>query len=357
MSLYLSYGQSQIEQLEKVITEKNEEAERFRKHEHFVASTLQNWWRNCVTKIRERKRTRASNMVVGFLRKVVTNKKMDMIEKHKEKIRLRKQYGEYIIPFQALWRGYHSRKTVMDFYKRKELLEAVALKNEETRAHLQKVRNMQLRMEKWRRASYMANARKSIHYLISTRARPGVPEQIMEKTAEETAALKKKKRHSVEPLVIVQPLPSPRRYKNYSPPDDLECFGPFRRKESDRDHVLTSRLVQMQKHRPLEPTLRVLTSYNTTEREIKKDKQESWMKSIQDKPMKFATASSKCNNYERTLWGQTAYNPRDFNRTTVRDESQCKNKLPFISQVPSIPLFDRLGKSYAERSKLMKVVQ
>ena len=38
MSLYLSYGQSQIDQLEKVITEKNEEAERFRKHEHFGTS-------------------------------------------------------------------------------------------------------------------------------------------------------------------------------------------------------------------------------------------------------------------------------------------------------------------------------
>lgn len=128
------------------------------------------------------------------------------------------------------------------------------VKNEETRKHLQNVRNMQLRMEKWRRASYMANARKSIHYLVSTRARPGIPDQIMEKTAEETAALKKKKRHSVEvlilsiisslhftfkPLVIVQPLPSPRRYKNYSPPDDIECFGPFRRKESGRDQTLS----------------------------------------------------------------------------------------------------------------------
>ena len=41
--------------------------------------------------------------------------------------------------------------------------------------------------------------------------------------------------------MIVQPLPSPRRYKNYVPPDDIECFGPFRRKESGKGWYLTSR--------------------------------------------------------------------------------------------------------------------
>jgi hypothetical protein len=71
-------------------------------------------------------------------------------------------------------------------------------KNEETRAHLQRVRNLQVRLENWRRHSYMANARKSIHFLISTRTRPGIPLESIEKTAEEAAALKRKQRHSVE---------------------------------------------------------------------------------------------------------------------------------------------------------------
>ena len=94
----------------------------------------------------------------------------------------------------------------------------------------------------------MANARKSCHFLVSTLARPGIPEKSFEKTAEEAAALKRKIRHSCEvfkmkelnkfiflkPLVIVQPLPTPRKYKNFVPPDDIECFGPFRRKESGK---------------------------------------------------------------------------------------------------------------------------
>ncbi|CBY36036.1 unnamed protein product [Oikopleura dioica] len=343
MSLYLSYGKLLIDQLDLAITQKYEEAERFRRTEHLAACKLQKWWKKILLKLKDRKRTRASTMVLGFMRKVVSTKKVELIENHKKTMKLRKQYGKHVTPLQALWRGYYSRKTIMDFYKRKALLEAVVKKNEETRSHLHKMHNLQLRMERWRRHSYMANARKSIHFLISTRAREGIPENVIEKTAEEAAALKRKKRHTVEPLVIVQPLPSPRRYKNYVPPDDIECFGPFRRKES----------VIEQKKRPLEPTLRVSTSYNITERERKKDKQESWIKCIQ-KPMKFATASSKCTNYDRTLWGQTEYNPRDFCNKTIRYESQCKNKLPFISQVPVIPLFDRLGKSYAERSKLIK---
>ena len=45
----------------------------------------------------------------------------------------------------------------------------------------------------------------------------------------------------LKPLVIVQPLPSPRKYKNYVPPDDIECFGPFRRKESGKGWYVASR--------------------------------------------------------------------------------------------------------------------
>ena len=81
---------------------------------------------------------------------------------------------------------------------RKPVFKAVAEKNEQTRSHLQRVRNLQLRTEKWRRQSYMANARKSCHFLVSTLARPGIPEKSFEKTAEEAAALKRKKRHSCE---------------------------------------------------------------------------------------------------------------------------------------------------------------
>jgi hypothetical protein len=39
-----------------------------------------------------------------------------------------------------------------------------------------------------------------------------------------------------------------------------------------------------QKNKPLEPTLRVATSFNSTERARNKDNQESWIKCIQ-KPM------------------------------------------------------------------------
>ena len=74
-------------------------------------------------KLHDQKRTRASVFVMGFMRKVVNTKKVERIEKHKLLLKLRKQYGEHAIPLQALWRGYYSRKTIMDYYKRKALLE------------------------------------------------------------------------------------------------------------------------------------------------------------------------------------------------------------------------------------------
>ena len=45
----------------------------------------------------------------------------------------------------------------------------------------------------------------------------------------------------LKPLMIVQPLPSPRRYKNYVPQDDIECFGPFRKTDSGKGKNLTTR--------------------------------------------------------------------------------------------------------------------
>jgi hypothetical protein len=48
---------------------------------------------------------------------------MELMEEHKKTMKLRKKYGEHVTPLQALWRGYYSRKTIMDFYKRKALLE------------------------------------------------------------------------------------------------------------------------------------------------------------------------------------------------------------------------------------------
>ena len=77
-------------------------------------------------KLAERKRTRASCMLLGFMRKVVSTKKMELMEEHKKTMKLRKKYGEHVTPLQALWRGYYSRKTIMDFYKRKALLEVSA---------------------------------------------------------------------------------------------------------------------------------------------------------------------------------------------------------------------------------------
>ena len=74
-------------------------------------------------KLNDRKRTRASVMVLGFMRKVVCTKKVELMEKHKKTMKLRKTFGEHVTPLQALWRGYYSRKTIMDFYKRKALLE------------------------------------------------------------------------------------------------------------------------------------------------------------------------------------------------------------------------------------------
>ena len=81
-------------------------------------------------KLHDEKRTRASVFLMGFMRKVVTTKKVERIEKHKLLMKQRQQYGEHVIPLQALWRGFYSRKTIMDFYKRKALLEVNSSKLE-----------------------------------------------------------------------------------------------------------------------------------------------------------------------------------------------------------------------------------
>jgi len=97
--------------------------QKIKKYHSSAACKLQKWWKKILLKLKDRKRTRASTMVLGFMRKVVSTKKVELIENHKKTMKLRKQYGKHVTPLQALWRGYYSRKTIMDFYKRKALLE------------------------------------------------------------------------------------------------------------------------------------------------------------------------------------------------------------------------------------------
>jgi len=111
--------------------------------------------------------------------------------------------------------------------------------------------------------------------------------------------------------------------------------GPFRSEQA----------VDAQKSRPSSPTLRVATPFDLQEESKRFEKKMKRITRIQD-PMNFTTEKT---SYERTLWGLTSYNPRDFTSSSLREEYIDEMRPKFRSQVPNIELFDRVGRSYDER--------
>eukprot|EP01116_Phalansterium_solitarium_P011032 TRINITY_DN26642_c0_g1_i1.p1 TRINITY_DN26642_c0_g1~~TRINITY_DN26642_c0_g1_i1.p1 ORF type:complete len:265 (+),score=49.71 TRINITY_DN26642_c0_g1_i1:80-874(+) len=88
---------------------------------------------------------------------------------------------------QKMWRGYISRKNVLNYYKRKAYLAEVQGKSDKLRADLQQQAEIQNRIaEEERRRKTEEEFRQktsSLHYLVSTKAHPGIYSTKREKIA------------------------------------------------------------------------------------------------------------------------------------------------------------------------------
>lgn len=115
MSYYLS-TKDDFDIIEKIY-ELGKDAERQRKKEFVSALTMQRWWRGRMKVLKKKTVAEAAITVGRFLTMIKTKKIMMRCIRKNVQEKHRNYFDGKIVKFQALWRGYASRKNVFWYYQ------------------------------------------------------------------------------------------------------------------------------------------------------------------------------------------------------------------------------------------------
>ncbi|XP_069624588.1 spermatogenesis-associated protein 17 [Ranitomeya imitator] len=330
------------------------DAEENRMMEYQAAVVIQSWFRGCRVRGYLRHLSSMTTVIQKWWRGYQARKYFRSKVKTAYFIMKMNFYNEMAVRIQKRWRGYYIRKYVHNYYALKKYLEGVAMKNNFVRKELEEYSEMRNR-EKLKKSAESAErvkeqrARK-LHYLVSTEQIAGVFNSPYRQHPDEMEFRLKRARplsHREIPkkendigfvdwtdcrhpysFPTTQPLPPIGRKKPQ---------GPFR----DPAEVLR------QRYKPLEPTLRVATSFSSPEEARKELKRQEWMKGFQEDRFSPFSSFHKNKAYEPLLHTSTEYKqiPDLF-----RDEDQVKwiSHKDFHTIFTPIPLFDKYGRTYTK---------
>ncbi|XP_071996215.1 spermatogenesis-associated protein 17 isoform X2 [Engystomops pustulosus] len=316
------------------------DAEENRLTEYNAAVVIQSWFRGC--------RVRA---YLRYLNRMVT-----VIQKWWRGYRARK-YFRSKVKIQKRWRGYYIRKYVHNYYALKKYLEGVAIKNSFVRKELEEFAEMS-KKEKQKKALDSSEREKEqrarkMHHLLSTEQIPGIYNSPYRQYPDEMEFRLKRARppsHRELPkkdhdgsfvdwtdcrpfysFPTTQPLP---------PIGQKKPQGPFR----DPAEVF------QQRYRPLEPTLRVATSFNSLEEAREELKRQEWRKGFQEESFAPFSSFHKNKRYEPLLHASTEYKQIPPSTQRFRDDDQVKwvSQKDFQTIFTPIPLFDKYGRTYSK---------
>lgn len=123
---------------------------------------------------------------------------------------------------------------------------------------------------------------------------------------------------------------------NVLPPIPSKVQGPFKKPEE----------VIRQKFRPLQPTLRVATAYDSVETARAEVKAKEWRQRIHDN--KFLPFSKQTYAFHPTVNSTSPYERPAYGNQHFRDTDSTRNiaKMDFQTTVPSIPIFEKLNSTY-----------
>ncbi|XP_065827999.1 spermatogenesis-associated protein 17-like [Oscarella lobularis] len=245
-------------------------------------------------------------------------------------------YNRMATLIQSVWRGYYSRKYVHSYYTLKSYLEGVKETNSIVREKLgQYKKAMEVERDWMEKAALETQLREhasKTHYLLSTETIGGIyssPHSL--KIDEREVWLRK-----------TQPRTPPRRKSQdevgeaVALPPLTRVQGPFR---SPQD-------VQRQKHKKLEPTLKVATDFYAVEKARVALRDAEWVKRVQEK--EFFVTPSRHKGYERLLHGESKYGHLAYGTKHFRDSTGSKriSAKDFRTVVSPIHMFDEFNKTY-----------
>jgi len=338
-------------QMDDVIDEvykKINEAESHRQEEFLAAVRVQAWFR--ASRVRrylehlDKSAVKIQNVWRGFngrnhFRNILKEKVYDMKLQY---------YNNVAVQIQKLWRGYYTRKYVFNYYSRKKYLEGLMVKNEIVRNELAEYAEQKEEEQVWK-AEEIARRRleayaKKHHHLVSTEVIPGIynspfnpyPDE-MEfhlRLTKPDPPKKKKQGTRFDPawksydLPVTEPLP----------PISAKPQGPFR----------DPRIVQKQRYKPFQPSLRVQTNFVSLEEAREKMKQKEWVTRLNDDV--FQPFTRKSYPYESTLHGTSQFGSLLYGTKYFRIEQpdQFVVTKNFQTVVPPIPVFDKLNDTYSQ---------
>lgn len=387
--MYLDFLR-QNETLIKECYAQNQAADLNRSKLHSAAIAIQSFWRGFCVRENIKNLNRQAVIIQSNYRGYRQQKKFHILMSETvNKMRIN-FYDLQSTKIQAIWRGYMSRKTKHDYYKRQKYLQAVALQNSIIIDHLQRFKQNRdeekRKMDNIQEEQNIIHEARKTHYLLSTRQIQGVYDprnkngqrrMPMDDMLRNVRPFTNNERNN---LTRKQKLPSigekikskhffndedrnsnskkdeeESEYNNYSKSAQFtnqqkirlenakkinQPQGPFKR---ERDAVLEQRF------RPLNPSLRVSESYNTGIEEARQNlKFDDYSKKInKNKEFLPVMISTKKEKYQQKLHSTTKYGHIDYGNRHFRayeqeeKESKKGKGQRFANIVGPIPDFDK----------------
>ncbi|XP_041469362.1 spermatogenesis-associated protein 17-like [Lytechinus variegatus] len=262
-----------------------------------------------------------------------------------------KYYNKMATLIQKIWKGYYTRKYVANYFSRKRYLEGLIIKNEIIRKELEEYKMQQdeekaQKLQSEIKEKVFEEARKN-HYLLSTEVVPGVYNSPFKPYPDEMEFILR----SVKPRP--PPGPNPKRDNRSGkvmapspplplttplPPIGQKPQGPFREPLE----------VQKQRFKPLQPTLRVSTSYTSVEEARAAMRAQEWVMRVNDNI--FVPFTRRDRDYESLLHTTSKYGHLPYGSHYYRESDQSKHITAerFQPVVSPIPVFDKLNDTYSK---------
>uniref|UniRef100_A0A8C2FUM6 Spermatogenesis associated 17 n=1 Tax=Cyprinus carpio TaxID=7962 RepID=A0A8C2FUM6_CYPCA len=321
-----------LEKLYKQVENIKAIAEENRQKENEAAVRIQSWFRGCQVRAYlshlHKNATSIQKIWHGLTARALFRQRV----KNRFYIRfnLFRKMSLFLLYIQQRWRGYYVRKYVHNYYARKRYLEGLTRKNKHIRRDLEEVAELQRRereritLEKQEKEKNIQAQR--LHFLLSTKQCLGVFNSPFRTEPDETELRLRK----VRPL-LVRSAPKERKNPNITP--DLNNLMPNRERlppihKKPQGPFRPALEVQQQRHRPLEPSLHVITSITALEEAREELKRQEWRTRIIDQTF------------------------LPFSNTKEHKE-YLKGKKPFKTVFTTCHVFDKFGRLYSSAGNIV----
>lgn len=239
-----------------------------------------------------------------------------------------------------VWKGHYVRSHVYDYYAMKKYLGALEKKNEIVRQRLREYEEEMKRRDEveveLKELEKYNNYARSCHFMMSTQVKAGVfvknneepvfEEQIKAVFPKDLSKKKNKWHKTVQKKVD---------NTTFELPPLKRVQGPFKNPS----------VVYMQRHKPLKPSLKVQTDFNTEDVAKEKHIQEEWCKRVIDE--KFAPFSRMKYDYIPSLHNNTKVTNVNYGTKSFREKGdELLGGAEFKTVFKSIPEFEKLGEAY-----------